>query len=440
MGFYSLGIVVCVLAVPLTALDLGKQSGETETFGPEQRIDRVRQLGKKDASALPTLAPFVKDSDRNVRVEAVKAIVKIDTKGSLDSLVEATKDRDPEVRIRATDGIVNAYLPGYVANSGLSGSLTRGVRQVRQFFSVRKDQVVDADVKIRPDVAAALAVEINDGFSLDARSNAALAAGILRSREAVPALIQGLRSKQDDLMFECLVALQKIQDPAAGPAVGFLARDLEERIQVTALETIGVLRSLPSAPDARAALARAKNKKIQRAALEALAMLAVPADRPTFQQYANNNDTELRAAALEGLGRVREPEDSPLLQEAFDEPDGNWRIHLAAAFALASEGKVDIKEFSPLPYLVESLNSNDRAHVANAYLVELARGPEARRSLAALLEQSTKSQKIALCSVFGATQSEDAVPVLNGLVKDPDADVSFAASKALRILEARRAS
>jgi HEAT repeat protein len=180
--------------------------------------------------------------------------------------------------------------------------------------------------------------------------------------------------------------------------------------------------------------------RIRRAALEALAMLALPDDRAIFQQYLKDSDAELRASALEGLGRLREPEDYPVLEAAYNEKNADWRVHLAAAFALVDEGKVDTSEFSPLPYLVENLSLKGRAYVANAYLVEVARREDVRASLAKLLPEATKDQKIALCSILGSSHAEDAVPILNGLAKDLDPDVAFAASRALRILEARRPS
>jgi HEAT repeat protein len=434
--FFRRTALVLALVLPLFSQTAPGDSSGT----PKQRMARVRELGKRDTAALADLAPYLRDSDRDVRLEAIKAVVRIDTRASLDALIAGTRDRDPEIRIRATDGIVNTYLPGYVANNSLSGNFTRGFRHIKDFFSSRNDQVVDADVVIRPDAAQALADEINDGFSFDASSNAALASGILRARPAVPALIKGLRSKENDMIFECLIALQKIQDPSAGPAVGFLARDLDERIQITALETIGLLRSLDSAPDVRAALKGGKNLKIRRAAMEALAMLGIPGDRATFQRDADSGDAEMRAAALEGLGRIREPEDFRLLKAAYDEANADWRIHLAAAFALANQGKVDTEQFSPLPYLVESLNTKGRAETARAYLKELARHEDARASLVKLIPEATKDQKLELCSVFGASRSEDLLPALNKLSKDGDPDVAFAASKAIRILQARGSS
>lgn len=434
MAYFS-RLAACSLFVACIAF--GQDNGGADV---KQRIGSIRDLGKRDSSVIPTLAQYLHNSNRDIRLEAVKAIVRIDTMHSLDALVEATHDNDPEIQIRATDGLVNAYLPGYVAKAGLTGSLTRGVRQVKSFFASRNDQVVDPDVVIRPDLAEALAGEIGGAASIEARANAALAAGILRARPTVPALVKASHSTDSDLIFECLVALQKIHDPSAGPGIGYLARDLDERIQLTALETIGVLRSVQSAPEVRYALSNGRDVRIKRAALAALAMLSLPEDRSVFKKYMDSSDDELRTAALEGLGRIREPEDYPAIEAAYNEQDADWRVHLAAAFALVDQGKVDTSEFSPLPFLVENLNSKSRAYVANAYLTELARRPDVRASLAKLLPEATKDQKIALCAIFGSTHAEDAVPVLNGLAKDMDPDVAFAASRALRVAQSRTSS
>jgi HEAT repeat protein len=113
---------------------------------------------------------------------------------------------------------------------------------------------------------------------------------------------------------------------------------------------------------------------------------------------------------------------------------------LAAAFALANQGKVDTEQFSPLPYLVESLNTNGRADTARAYLKELTRHEDARASMVKLLAETTKDQKMQLCAIFGASHSEDMLPALKKLSKDGDPYVAFAASKAIRILQARASS
>jgi len=399
------------------------------------QILRIHALEKSGASsAISDLAKILQDQDPAVRREAVKAIVKIGSSQSLDPLIIATRDTDPEVRIRATEGIVNVYQPGFVTDNSLSGFFTHGIRQVKSFFSSRNDSVIDDDVTVRDDVSQAIAQEINFGAEMPPRSNAALAAGILKLRGAVPALLQALRSKDSDLIFESLVALQKIHDPSAGAGVGFLVRDLDDRTQITALETVGVLRSTEAAPDVRYAVANARNLKIKRAALGALAMLALPEDRPIFRQYVINGDPGLRAAALEGLGRVREPEDTPTIQTSYDEANADWRIHLAAAFALVNEGNVSTEDFSPLSYLVENLNSRQRADIADAYLKELIHREEVQKNIVKSIDEATTAQKLALCWIFAASHSADLLPVLQQLARDNDAGVGIAAKRAEHVI------
>jgi HEAT repeat protein len=433
-------MVLCslrVLTLAFCLISLLAFGQNEDGYNRNQRVLRIRDLGKKNSQAIPPLAHYLDDPDRDIRVEAVKAIVKIGTEASLDPLITATHDKDAEVQIRATDGIVNFYVPGYVTKGGLSGPFTRGMRQVKSFFSSRDNQAIDPSVTVRTDVSEALGDVARRGATMDSRANAARAAGILRARPAVPGLVDALHSKNSEVIFECLVALQKIDDPSAGPSVSFLAHDLDDRIQATALETIGVLHSSDSAPDVRSVLRGARNIKIRRAALQCLAMLGVPEDRTVFQRYIEDPDADLRASALEGLGRIREPEDTPALEQAYNEKNADAKLHLAAAFALVSEGKVDTSDFSPLRYLVENLDVRGQRDSAQAYLTELCRRDDVRKALFPLIAETTKDQKLALCHALSASRNDDVIPVLNALSKDIDPDVSLAASKGIQRVQAR---
>ena len=216
-----------------------------------------------------------------------------------------------------------------------------------------------------------------------------------------------------------------------------LANDLNERIQLTALETIGVLGSTSSAPEVRSALRHARNPKVRRTALQTLALLGQPEDRSTFLSDAESRDVQIRSSALEGLGRIREPADMPVLQKAFDEGEIDWRIHLAAAFGMVNEGKVDTGEFDPLPFLLESLGIRGRTDTAAAYLTELGHRENVRAALIKMIPTLDKSQKIALCPVFGKVGTPDLVETLHTLAKDIDPDVAVAASQALKTQQSR---
>ncbi len=409
-------------------------------FTPKERIQRIRQLGKTNSQAIPALAQSLGDPDRNVRVEAVKAIVKIGTEASLDPLIKATEDKDDEVEVRATDGLVNFYLPGYVLRGGLTGPFTHGVRQVKSYFSSRNDQAIGAAITVRQDVADAIANLIQHGADIDVRANAARAAGILRARPAVPALLNGVRSKDSELIFECLVAIQKIRDPAAGPRISFLANDLDQRIQTTALQTIAMLHSTQSAPEVRTALASGPNDKIRRVALETLATLGQSSDEAIFKRYLSSADPRQRTSALEGLGRLRDPQDYPAFERAYNEKNAGPAVHLAAAFALVNNGNVSLSEFSPLQYLLNNLNSQDLGGTAQNYMAEVCKHADVRKAVLPLLNGATKYQKIRLCAALGPSGSEDVIPALTRLSHDIDPDVSLAASKALQTAQTRKGS
>jgi HEAT repeat protein len=427
------GAVCALVLFPLYA------SAQSEAnYSNKQRIQRIRQLAKTNPQAIPTIAEYLKDPSQDIRIEAVTAITKLGTEASLDPLIQGTKDNDSEVQIRSTDGLVNFYLPGYVSRGAISSPFARGLKQMKALLSVRNDQIISPDVTIRQDVGEAIGDLVVHGSSIDSRSNAARAAGILHANSASSSLLDGLRSRDTELIFECLVALQKIKDPANGPGVSFLARDLDDRIQATALETIGILHSLQSAPDVRYALQRARNNKIRRAAIQALAMLGIPGDRALFKQYISDKDDVVRAAALEGLGRIREPEDTPVLDAAFNEAEIDWRIHAAAAFGLVNEGKVDTGEFSPLTFLVENLDMKSRQDTAQAYLTELCRRSEVRQAVLPLVKSASPQQKIAFCSILSESHSADVVPALTELTRDINPEVSLAASRGLKIVQARK--
>ncbi len=400
------------------------------------KIKQIRELGKRDSQSIPEIVPYLNDPSPDVRIEAVKAIVAIGTQRSLTPLQKALADADPEVQIRATDGIVNFYVPGYVAK-GLASTFTRTSRYVRGFFTSRNDVEVEPGIVVRDELGKAIGGVVANGASIDARSNAALAAGILRARPAVPDLVSALRSRQTDLIYQSLIALEKIGDTSAGPSITLLAQDFDEKVQITALEAIGSLHSLESAPNVRQALERARGLKIRRAALSSLALLAQPQDRAIFMNYSADKDPQLRAAAIEGLGRIRDPEDMPLLENVFNEQNLDERVRLAAAFGIVSEGKLETSEFSALRYLVNGLNLKAQAGSSQNYLMELFRRPEIRQAVKPLLAEATRDEKISLAECLAQSGGPDSVPVLESLASDTNPDVSTSARKSLRVLRSR---
>ncbi len=399
---------------------------------PKQRVKAAREAVKEGPGAIDKLKPLLSDADGNVRFEAVKAISEIGGKNSIDPLLQATQDNDASVQVRATEGLVNFYLPGYLQTSSIQrvGSL------LKSKFVEKDEQIIPVYVIVREDVIAALGRLAKGGASMESRASAARAVGILRGKTAIPDLLEALRTKDDTVIYESLVALQKMRDPAIAPKITFLLRDPNEKIQIAALETVGLLMSKEANPELQKAYDRARNEKIRRAALSALAMVPQPENRPYFERALHDKDDGIRAAAFEGYARLKNPADLSVLEGSFD-AERKPAPRLALAFALVSLGKTEISQLSPAQYLIDTLNSKQRHQIAQAYLTELARVPVMRAALNAAALQGTRDEKIGISRILAVSGDKSSIAPLDTLTRDPDSEVAQESLRAVRSLKTR---
>ena len=402
-----------------------------------QTPKEIRALAKQGPNALPQLASYLKSSDVNVRWQAVKGIVDVGTANSINPLILATHDSDADIQVRATDGLVNFYLPGYFqTGSGAIASIRRASSMIKAQFVDRNDQVIEPYVTVRPEVIQALATLVNSGSAIDSRANAARAVGILRGRDALPALYDALKSKDTVLLYESIVAIQKIHDPASGPRVEFLLHDLNEKVQVAAIETVGIFLDNGALAGLRRALKDSSKARVKRAALTSIAMLADASSRDLYTQYLADKDEGLRSAAAEGFGRLRTPADVPMLQKAY-EGETRHGPQLSLAFALVMDGQTELSETSPLRFLISNLNSVGYRGSALPLLIEAARSPALRAMLYQPMEQGTRDEKIGLAQVLARTGDKEAEPHIERISRDTDPQVAEEGLRALRNLRAR---
>jgi HEAT repeat protein len=405
------------------------------TDDSKTKTKAIKDLAKTGPESIARIEPYLSDPSLDVRTEAVKAIVEIGGPRSLEPLVQATRDNDAEVQIRAVDGLVNFYSPGYL-KSGLTGTLKRAGTSITSKFSDTNDLVIEPYVEVRPEVITALGKVTSGGASMTSRANAARALGILRGKGAIDDLVAALKSKDDQVMYESLVALQKIRDPEVAPRIAFLLNDPAEKIQVAALETTGMLMNKSAAPTIRQVIDRTRSQKVRRAAVSALAMLPDPANKPVFSSYLNDKDDQLRAAAAEGYARLNDPSDLPAIEKLF-ESEKKMNARLSLAFAAVSLGNNGLTEFSPLQYLVNALNSRTYRGVAEPFLLELTRNLGVRRTLYQVLKTGTRDERIYLARALARTGDQETAPYLEALASDSDTEVSQEGARALRTLKAR---
>jgi HEAT repeat protein len=211
---------------------------------------------------------------------------------------------------------------------------------------------------------------------------------------------------------------------------------MDKRVQIAALETTGVLQNAEAIPRMSEVLAASKDKDVRRAALTAIAMIADPSSRDLFERFLSDADGAMRAAAAEGLGRLKNPADKPRFEKLFEEErQMNPRLSLALAAVLC--GKTELSQFSPLEYLVNTLNSALYRGVAYAFLIEASRDAAIRKSLYPGIAQRTRDEKKSLAMILAHTGDKESEPVLEALSKDPDVEVGQEATRAYRTLKAR---
>jgi HEAT repeat protein len=411
------------------------QAPESSSSEPRQRVRYVRDMAKLGSDSIAKIAPFLADPDVSVRVETVKALTEIGGPKTVDALLTAAKDNDSEIQIRSAEGLVNVYQPGYI-KSGVSGSLQRAGDAIRARFGGANDQVMDPFVTVRPEVILALGRLARGGSSWETRAAAARGLGVLRGRAALDDLVEAVHSKEDQLMFEALIAIQKIRDPSAGPRIAFRLRDLDDRIQITTLETTGILRNREAAADVADVFDHARNVKVKHAAAATLAQLARPLDRALFVVWLTDKDEFLRAAGAEGLGRLKLPGDREALERALA-GERSMNVRLAVVFGLVSLGNRDTSDLGPFRYLISTLNSKANKPVASAYLIELAREAEVRRTIYTLLPTAAKEEKIGLSQILAVSGDKDSVPLLETLSMNSDPEVAQEGIRGLRTLRAR---
>jgi len=365
----------------------------------------------------------------------VRQLTGIGTGRSLDPLILATRDRDVRVEMLATDGLVNFYLPGYVKN-GISGTLRVAGNTLKAKFTDTNDQAIDPYIAPRPEVIAALAGVVTNGASTDAQANAARAVGILRGRDGVNQLVEAAHSKDTDLIYESIVALQKIRDASAGPRISFRLHDLDPKVQIAAVEAMGLLLNREAIGDLIDLLNASRDDKVRRAALTSLAMLPGERNRAIYARYLTDRDEKMRAAAAEGFGRLRQPADLPMLEKAL-KGEEKPLTRLSLAFALVLDGRTETGQFSPLTFVINNLNLAMYKGVAFPLLVELERDAGVHNALYGPMLRGTKEEKIALAGVLARSGDKDSIAPLHRLASDPDPAISQEAVRAATVLESR---
>jgi len=403
---------------------------------PVRRKEAARMLGNNRVQrATPDLVAAASDSDPEVRREIVIALDKMRDIRALPGLVSLSGDPEKDIRDRSIQGLVSLYLP---QESGLVVTLNK----VASFFNPWSDDwadvVVEPGIDVDPGAVTALRNRLQDSDE-GIRTKACRALGILRGRDAVPALMETVRGERSNTVrYEAIRSLRKIGDASAAKELMNYIGYNDAKIRNEAVYTIGRLRHAAALPELTRlfekenALPRKQIDKIYRATLlEAIAFLADSSSKELLFKEKQNPDDLLRLYAVSGLARIGDASMvTDVSRDRLHEKDP--KIRTAQAYALHRMGR---KEF--LDELVNALGSRKTNQEARQYLLEFGSGD--LPDLYGQLKSQDVNVREGLAEVIGFIGDSTAIVHLQELGQDRRGEIQALANQAMRRINARSA-
>lgn len=387
--------------------------------------------------AIPVLIELTQDADDLIRLEAVRALVRINDTRALPAYIRLTQDGKKEIQEKAIEGIINVYV---VEEGGFIQGLKKFVDFVNPFSDDYNPLLVEPYIPVSEEAIQALARLLSSPENA-IRKGAGTALGILRARSVLPAIQDSLGRETDNgVKVELIRALYKIADRSAGAAVVPLIRDPDRKVRDEAILTAGRLRVNEAVEslveiyqsgiqDRRKILGvvpASRADDLQRRIFESLAYIGDSRSQELFQAAIAHEDAFYRRYGAEGLGRIGDHSvTTEVAAQHLREKSAD--VKLALGFALYRLGRDE-----HLVELVQSLKGGSQGY---DYLLELM--PNEVLKLYPYLRSEKDALKVRLLEIVGLRGDASAIPVVEELAGSENAEVMSAANLALRRLRAR---
>lgn len=420
---------VSLLVLVLTALDAreaasappfqGAAGDELHSATPSVRRKAASDLGKSKApDALPRLAAMVRDPDIDVRVTVLRAIASLRDLAGVPSMVVFMNDSQARVRSEAIDGVVEIYT--HRDRPGMSRFLS--------IFSDGRDKpepllVSSVDFEVYRSLAALL-----KDSDVGVRESAAEALGILGGTEVAADLARATGDSVPAVRAAAVTAIVKVGTSADGEALVPLLRDQSGTVRRRAIAGLGRIKVVDAAPDLRRYYEANSETEDGILALNSLAQIALPQDRPLFQRLVLQSDPRKRRPGIEALARLGDKGNEARFKRDFQR-EKNEELRAAYAFA--------ILVFGDRPFIdtvvLGLAGTKDRARQSRGYLEEL--GARALPEVLDYLREPDPKIRAGLCDALSTAGVTGAASAIEPLAREKDPLVSASAQRALAILK-----
>jgi HEAT repeat protein len=367
------------------------------------------------------LAALVRDPDVDVRVTVLRAIASLRDLAGVPSMVVFMADSQARVRSEAIDGVVEIYT--HRDRPGMSRFLS--------IFSDGRDKpepllVSSVDFEVYRSLAALL-----KDSDLGVRESAAEAIGILGGTEVAADLARATGDSVPAVRAAAVTAIVKVGTSADGEALIPLLRDPSATVRRRAIAGLGRLKVVDAAPDLRRYFETNSELEDGILALNSLAQIALPQDRPLFQRLVLQPDARKRRPGIEGLARLNEKGNEARFKRDFQR-EKNEELRAAYAFALFL--------FGDRPFIdtvvLGLAGTRDRARQARGYVEEF--GARALPEALDYLREPDPKIRAGLCDALSTAGVTGASSAIEPLAKDKDPQVAAAALRALAIFKRQR--
>ena len=424
--------LAAVLIVLATSPSLEQLNTDLKSPDPKVRRKAAEEMGKlRDREALSPLLSAAQDPDAKVREEVVKSLGVLRDQKAITMLLTTLKDPSASVREESLFALVNLY-----AEKDEGFSFTRLAQKTYKTINTinpyadnvgHDPTIVEPWVKVSPVVTDAIAERLLDS-NLGLRLNAAKALGVLKAENAIPKMLEAMKTGDSKLRIALLRSLYKIGNPSVDTGILPYLNDADKDVRDETMLTLGLFRSRKALPEVQKIYEKNPDSKLRLKALQAISLIGDPSSKELFQRNLRDPDAQYRQYAAEGLARIADAslteEISRTLINEKKEP-----TQLALSFALYRMGR---REY--LDKLVTALGSRQYHDQVEAYFLEM--GKPLSYELVNFLNNPDPHVRARLCSVLGQIGDKSILDKINPLLKDPNTEVVSEATQAVKRLGA----
>ncbi|MDJ0541316.1 MAG: HEAT repeat domain-containing protein [Microcystis sp. M53603_WE2] len=380
------------------------------------RGNAVEALGKIGTeTAIAGLLKALKDSYFSVRWKAVEALGKIGSETAIAGLLKALEDSDKDVRSNAV--VALCKIGSETAIAGLFKVLEHSDKDVR-------GKAAFALGKIGSETAIPRSLKALENSDRNARRSAAFALGKIGSEEGIPVLLKALEDSDGYVRWKAAAGLAKISSETAIPVLLKALEDSDEDVRGNAVWVLGNIGTETAIAGLLKALEHS-NQYVRRNAAEALGKIGSETAIPGLLKALEHSDWYVRWNAAEALGNIGSETAILGLLKALE--DSNKDVRKKAAEAL---GKIGSE--TAIAGLLKALK--DSYFSVRWKAVEALGKIGSETAIAGLLkalEDSNSDVRREAAAALGKIGSETAIPGLLKALKDSNKYVRSQAAEAL---------